>query len=384
MSHPPPITNRNARGIKGKGTHRNIDWKAFFKKPIVLVFLFSLAVHVLLLIGLGGVTLFQGRTVALPFVTESEPADLPVPPPPPPDEEMVQEERTADPNMPDDTPAAEDSAPPLEMMSVPGGASWAPAVPKDIKMSVTGTLGGSGAGSGSGTGSGKGMGRAAGVKLFGVEVKAKKLGVIVSINKSVQNSGVLASIFSEIFKLFPDADVILTNGGGMMDWDVALNEFNSEVEEAKKREKETGKRVVMAHLKLDLPKILKFSSGEAMDWTPIKGFNLDKDYPGLKAGDPELYSKLLKRNSTWFLSGYAAANATYKAFDELIKKKVEAIYWYNGFTFPVEGREAERLAATILDNQIEIIVDDQMGGFKKGKEWIEKVKARTAARGAGS
>ncbi|NBS78989.1 hypothetical protein EBS57_04075, partial [bacterium] len=130
MSHPPPITNRNARGIKGKGTHRNI------KKPIVLVFLFSLAVHVLLLIGLGGVTLFQGRTVALPFVTESEPADLPVPPPPPPDEEMVQEERTADPNMPDDTPAAEDSAPPLEMMSVPGGASWAPAVPKDIKMSV--------------------------------------------------------------------------------------------------------------------------------------------------------------------------------------------------------------------------------------------------------
>ncbi|NBV96411.1 MAG: hypothetical protein EBT30_02455 [Verrucomicrobia bacterium] len=96
------------------------------------MFLFSLAVHVLLLIGLGGVTLFQGRTVALPFVTESEPADLPVPPPPPPDEEMVQEERTADPNMPDDTPAAEDSAPPLEMMSVPGGASWAPAVPKDI------------------------------------------------------------------------------------------------------------------------------------------------------------------------------------------------------------------------------------------------------------
>ena len=56
----------------------------------------------------------------------------------------------------------------------------------------------------------------------------------------------------------------------------------------------------------------------------------------------------------------------------------------HGDTFPVEGREADRLAGTILDNQIEIIVDDQMGGFKKGKEWIEKVKARTAARGAGT
>jgi hypothetical protein len=284
----------------------------------------------------------------------------------------------------DEVMAEEESAPPLEMMKVPGGASWAPAIPKDLKTSVTGSLGGSGSGSGAGSGSAKGVSRGGGLKLFGVEVKAKKLGVIVSINKSVQNSGVLASIFSEIFKLFPDADVILTNGGGMVDWDVALSEFNTEVEEAKKREKETGKRVVMAHLKLDLPKILKFSSGEAMDWTPIKGFNLDKDYPGLKAGDPDLYFKLLKRNNTWFLSGYAAANATYKAFDELIKKKVEAIYWYNGFTFPVEGREAERLAGTILDNQIEIIVDDHMDGFKKGKEWIEKVKARTATRGAGS
>ena len=383
MSHPPPITNRNARGIKGKGTHRNIDWKAFFKKPIVLVLLFSVAVHVLLLIGFGGVILFREKSLSFPFSAESAVSDPVLPPAPPMEDEIVPEEKTADPNMIDEVMAEEESAPPLEMMSVPGGASWAPAIPKDLKTSLTGSLGGSGSGSGAGSGSAKGVSRGGGIKLFGVEVKAKKLGVIVSINKSVQNSGVLAAIFSEIFKLFPDADVILTNGGGMLDWDVALSEFNSEVQEAKKREKETGKRVVMAHLKLDLPKILKFSSGEAMDWTPIKGFNLDKDYPGLKAGDPELYSKLLKRNSTWFLSGYAAANATYKAFDELIKKKVEAIYWYNDFTFPVEGREAERLASTILDNQIEIIVDDHMDGFKKGKEWIQKVQAKTASRGPG-
>jgi hypothetical protein len=368
----------------GRGGKAKFDWKGFLKKPIVLVLLFSVAVHGLLLIGLGGVVLFRGKSLSFPFSTESVVSD-PVPPPAPPmEEEIVPEEKTADPNMIDEVMSEEESPPPLEMMKVPGGASWAPAIPKDLKTSVTGSLGGSGSGSGAGSGSAKGVSRGGGLKLFGVEVKAKKLGVIVSINKSVQDSGILASIFSEIFKLFPDADVILTNGGGMMDWDVALSEFNTEVEEAKKREKETGKRVVMAHLKLDLPKILKFSSGEAMDWTPIKGFNLDKDYPGLKAGDPDLYSKLLKRNNTWFLSGYAAANATYKAFDELIKKKVEAIYWYNGFTFPVEGREAERLAGTILDNQIEIIVDDHMGGFKKGKEWIEKVKARTAARGTGS
>ena len=382
MSSFPSLPNRNSPNSKGKKTNRMIEWKAHLRKPIVLVFLFSIAVHVLLLIGLGGVTLFKGRTLTLPFATESVPADTAVPPPPPPDEEMVQEEKTADPNMPDETPAAEDSAPPLEMMTLPGGASWAPAVPKDIKMSTTGSLGGSGAGAGAGTGTGKGMGRTAGLKLFGVEVKAKKLGVIVSINKAVQNSGRLPTMFEEIFKQFPDADVILTNGGGMVDWPQALAEFNSKVEDRKKREKETGKKE-FGPSKMDVPKVTRFNSGEAMDWPPVRGVSFDKEYPGLKAKEPELYEKLLKRNNTWFLTSYADANACYKAFDELIKKRVEAIYWYNSFSFPIEGSEADRVASVILENKIEIIVDDQVGSFKNGKEWIQKVQAKTASRGPG-
>jgi hypothetical protein len=225
--------------------------------------------------------------------------------------------------------------------------------------------------------------RGGGLKLFGVEVKAKKLGVIVSINNAVQNSGRLPSMFEEIFKLFPDADVILTNGGGMVDWPKALGEFNAKVEERKKREKETGKKEI-GPSKMEVPKITRFSSGEAMDWPPVRGVSFAKNYPGLKAKEPALYEKLLRRNNTWFLSSYADANACYKAFDELIKKKVEAIYWYNTFSFPIEGSEAERVAVVILENQIEIIVDDQAGSFRQGKDWIEKVKARTAARGAGS
>ena len=76
---------------------------------------------------------------------------------------------------------------------------------------------------------GRGQGRAQarekgwqgrGINFFGVEMKAKKLGVIVSINKGAQNSGKLPAIFEEIFKLFPDSPVFLTNGGGMRDWEV--------------------------------------------------------------------------------------------------------------------------------------------------------------------
>ena len=50
---------------------RGMDWKSFFKKTIVIVFLFSLAVHVLLLIAFGGVTLFQGRIPSPQFTAQS-------------------------------------------------------------------------------------------------------------------------------------------------------------------------------------------------------------------------------------------------------------------------------------------------------------------------
>ncbi|HCP06125.1 MAG TPA: hypothetical protein DIT30_02700, partial [Verrucomicrobiales bacterium] len=68
------------------------DWKAFFKKTIVIVLLFSFAVHVLLLIGFGGVTLFKGRVGGIPFSAESLPSETVQTPLAPPEEEMVQEE----------------------------------------------------------------------------------------------------------------------------------------------------------------------------------------------------------------------------------------------------------------------------------------------------
>ena len=121
MSDPvyPPVKSNRKDGSGRFGG--KTDWKASFKKTIVIVFLFSLAVHGLLLIGFGGVTLFKGRVGGVPFSAESLPSEMAQTPPAPPEEEMVQEEKTADPNMPDETPTAEDSAPPLEMMTVPGG-----------------------------------------------------------------------------------------------------------------------------------------------------------------------------------------------------------------------------------------------------------------------
>ncbi len=84
-----------------------MDGKSSFKKTIVIVFLFSLAVHVLLLIAFGGVTLFQGRIPSPQFTAQSTVNEAAATPIAPPEEEMVQEERAADTNQQDEAPAAE-------------------------------------------------------------------------------------------------------------------------------------------------------------------------------------------------------------------------------------------------------------------------------------
>ena len=374
------LADRPKRGLSAKSPlPAGTNWKLFFKRTIVMVFLFSLAVHLLLLIGFGGVTLFKGRMAKLPFTAEQIAADKIIEAVPPPvDEPTPQENTTADPFQQEQaapSSSSEDSAPPLEMVTVPGGANWAPALARDVKASPTGTFGATGTGTGTGTGKGVGKGGVgSGVKLFGVEVKAKKLGVVVSINKGAQSSGRLPGIFEEIFKLFPDSPVFLTNGGGMMDWDKALESFTLRVEEEKKKAKET-KKDYRGPTKMEKPKAARFNTGEALDWVAVRGNNLIPDYPGLKEKHPELFEDLRKRSNVWFITSYKDANASYLAFDELIKRGVEAIYWYNSFDSPIEGKESERIAQQITESQIEILVQNQ-GGKMQGQEWLNKVGAK--------
>lgn len=371
----PPPRSTPVSGSPGKN---GTDWKAFFKRTIVVVFLLSVAVHLLLLIGFGGMTLFKGRVAKMPFKAEQIAADKIIEAvAPPTDEPTTQEDASSDPFQQEQAApsSSEDSAPPLEMVTVPGGASWAPAIPRDVKASTTGTFGGTGAGTGIGTGKGMGKGGVgSGVKLFGVEVKAKKLGVVVSINKGAQSSGRLPGIFEEIFKLFPDSPVFLTNGGGMMDWDKALDAFNKTVEENKQKEKDTGKKIFYPK-NMEKPKVARFNSGEALDWVAVRGNNFIPDYPGLKEKHPELFNELRRRSNVWFITSYKDANASYLAFDELIKKGVEAIYWYNSFDSPIEGKESERIAQQITEAQIEILVQSQ-GGKTQGQEWLSRVGAK--------
>jgi hypothetical protein len=304
----------------------------------------------------------------LPFVTESIPTDTLIPPPPPPDEEMVQEEKIADPNMPDENPAAEDSTPPLKMLSVPSGASWAPALPKDIKMSAAGSLGGSSVGTGSGTGAAKGMGRNAGMKLFGVDVKAKKLGVLADISGNMQPY--IPRVIDEVFKNFPDADVIFMNGSGLEDWETALKNWTTKNDQRQKTAQENKSRFIGSK-SMPKPQLVRFNSPEALDSPTIRGTST---YGGFRKDYPDLYERLAKRSNTWMVTSYSDSHAAGLAFEQFARRKVQAIYWFSNFEDPVVGSAAEDAAKLVLDNQMEVIIHSTRG-VGKAADWIKQVSA---------
>ncbi|MEY5062725.1 MAG: hypothetical protein RLZZ112_689, partial [Verrucomicrobiota bacterium] len=372
-----PKAKSPVRGGGGGGGEGPRDWKSYFKKTIVLVLVISFAVHLLFLLAFGSVAIFKGSIPKLPFVSQEIAAEAVTDTtPPPPEEEAPVEEINVDPfaqEMPESSPA-EESAPALEMLTVVGGANWAPAIPKNAPVSETGVIGGTGKGTGLGTGGAGGKGMATGKQLFGVTIQARKLGVVVSVNKGAQSSGRLPGIFTEIFKEFPDSPVFLTNGGGMMDWDKALAQFNERVEANKKKEKETGKSFPYPK-NMERPKAVKFNTGEALNWPPVRGAEFVQDYPGMKEKYPDLFDDLRRRSNVWFITSYKDANACYLAFDELLKRGVEAIYWYNSFDSPIEGKEAERIAQKITESKIEILVQNQ-GSRAQGMDWLNKVGAK--------
>ena len=374
----PPAKTGSKKPRPDEGSGRN--WKALFKRTIFVVLAISLSVHVLILLAFGSVAIFKGSVPKLPFVSQEIASEVAVETPAPPLDEPIPEEPapTEDPFAAEavSEPAGEESAAALDMLTVVGGANWAPAIPKNTPVSETGVIGGTGKGTGTGLGTGRGAGGpVSGKQLFGVSIQARKLGVIVDVSKSMQRY--TPKLFQEIFEKFPDADVIFTNGGGMVDWEDSLKQFNEKVAEDKKKAQE-AKRDYRGPSKMEKPKLARFNSSEAEDWVPVRGAMQDREgYPGLKESYPDLYEKMRKRNNTWFITSYAAANAVYLAFEELARRKVEAVYWFSDFGDPIEGKEAEKVTQLIRNNKLEVILHSPRG---KGKaaDWATQVNAQFA------
>lgn len=320
--------------------------------------------------------IFKGSMPKLPFVSQQIDPEAAEETPAPPEHDVPRvEEAWAEPqpsdaaseNSPNSSPVEDD----LLVSSVPSvspSLSFVAPLPR-------GSPGSQGAGtlssvSPSSSGS---VGSRATTQLFGVSLQAKKLGVIVDVSRSMQRYA--PGLFKEIFEKFPDADVVLTNGGGMMDWETALKAFNDDVAARKKSAKDKGVDFRGA-TKLDKPKLARFNTGEAEDWVPVRGSRIDReDYRGLRADYPDLYEQMRKRGNTWFITSYSAANAVYLAFEQLIQRKAEAIYWFSDFADPIDGKEAEKVTQLIRDNRIEIILHSTKSRGKAA-EWASQVDAK--------
>ena len=123
------------------------------------------------------------------------------------------------------------------------------------------------------------------------------------------------------------------------------------------------------------PEVGRFNTGAALDWVVVRGFEPDPEYVGLKAKHPDLFDDLRRRPGVWFISSNKEADGAYLAFEELMKKGVEGIYWYNQFDRPIEGEVAEELAQRLTEKKVEILVQNQ-GTRVKGREWLERVEAK--------
>lgn len=358
-----------ATQVKGKG------WAKWLGRPLLLVLAISLAIHVLFLLAFGSVAIFKGSIPKLPFVSQEIAAEAAPEAPGPSEEPTSVLEESSDPfaaETPAESSTAESSAP-LDMLTVVGGATWAPAIPQNVPISETGPMGDAGKRLGTGAELAKRMGGPlTGKQLFGIPVQAQKLGVIVDVSGSMQKYA--PGIFREIFDKFPDADVILTNGGGMVDWETALTKFNEEVATKKKNAKERGNDFRGA-TKMEKPRLARFNTGEAEDWVPVRGSKIDQDYKGLKNEYPDLYDQMRKRGNTWFITSYTAAHAVYLAFEQLLQRKAGAIYWFSDFADPIEGKEAENVAKLIREGQIEVILH-AIKSKGKAAGWASQVDAK--------
>jgi len=201
---------------------------------------------------------------------------------------------------------------------------------------------------GGGTGGGA-MGRAGGMRtatIFGKKIEAAKLGVILDVSGSAHPH--LAGAIAEIQKGFADATLILYPGCGLTDFEGKSDHEIRKYSSISKRDREAsaGNFTTPAQL----AKALKIAEFEKM-----------ADSPAIK--DTLFVSWYAEKGADGKLDGTAGKliGQTQAAFEELIKRGADTIYWFADFADPVAPREVERLSAKFKNKSIKLHVHNFAG-----------------------
>jgi len=333
--------------------HKKGQGRAWWKKPLGLILLISLGVHVLLILFFGGTVLFKEKKSATVFQAERVTSEKSVEADSPNSEEAAHQEMTNDEAAPNEAGPPQEAVPAESVVKLSGESGWAPPVRGEGRVPVAGF-------------SGKGAGRRGGkAQLFGTVVGDKKLGVIVDVSGSMQPY--LERVMTEVLSNFPNAEVVLVDGCGMEEVRADSPAPRPKSRSGRKRKPKRDEEVPMVP-----PHVVGLDSREGWSSSPIQGSGFSG---GIRQSYPRLYEALLHRAATWIVVGDEANVATRLAFEHLADDHVQAIYWFSDFEDPVEARESEKATKSVQDNKIEVYLHP-MGGLKNIRNWSEKVGAK--------
>jgi hypothetical protein len=198
-------------------------------------------------------------------------------------------------------------------------------------------------------GGGGAMGKMGGTRMamiFGKKIQANKLGVILDVSSSAHPH--LAGAIDEIQKGFADATMILYPGCGLTE---VAGKSGHVIRKysmiAKKEFRSDPGASTTANFLVDALKIEEFNKmvkRPSLKETLFVSWYEEKGNDGKPEGD---YNKLIGQ--------------TQIAFEELLKRRVDAIYWFSDFEDKVTPQMADRLTNELIGKHVKLYLHNFAG-----------------------
>lgn len=193
---------------------------------------------------------------------------------------------------------------------------------------------------GSGWGSGNGTG--GGGTLFGRPVNSSNLGVVLDISGSAH--AYLGEAIHEIEKSFPTAHIVLVVGCGMSDGNLSVSGGG----------KVPGKPRIVEYQRMDSEK--KYNSLPRSAPAQLELF-----YKKIGSKRSRELKALFKKRKNLYLLYGGDIMATHHAFEHVLDKDVDTIYWFADFADKTSPSIIERLSRKLKFNQVTLISHNFLG-----------------------
>ncbi|NJK90748.1 MAG: hypothetical protein HC904_02285 [Blastochloris sp.] len=248
---------------------------------------------------------------------------------------------------------ADEVAMPESSMSVESvdALSVESALPSSWTLSSAASLGTAGMGSGLGTGSGSGGGASGGVgtgkgktigRLFGKQVEAQKLGVILDISMSAHDK--LPAAVQEIQRSFRNMPLVMAFGCGINPQAV---------------DKDDSARIYRFADKKPHPEQDSATGGNKKG--PSRTTLGMIAAAELKNPEVRQIMETLRSDPNAYILYSKSISVTQLAFEKLIEEGCDTIYWFADFADAVDPKEMEKLTRELKRREIKVIAHNFSG-----------------------